>query len=82
MFLFYLYISLFLPINLLSLLYHYNFMYVINSSWCACNATRMRVVLGTAQGRLTLQGSRAATFTRFPVSGPPNCVAWRSAVPH
>jgi len=28
------------------------------------------------------KNSRAATFTRFPVSGPPKCVAWRSAVPH
>jgi len=44
-------------------------------------ARGMRVVLRTAQGRLPIVHSRAADLTRIPVSGPPNCVDWLSAVP-
>ena len=43
----------------------------MHSSRCVHIATEMRVVLCTAQSRLPQTSSGAATFTWFPVSGPP-----------
>jgi len=54
----------------------------MHSSRCVPFATEMRVVQCTAQSRLPHISSRAATFTWFPVSGPPEERAVQlSAVP-
>jgi len=53
-----------------------------NSSRCAKHRHRDASRALHGAGPAISKNSRAATFTRFPMSGPSKCVAWRSAVPH